>query len=514
MSKIFISYRRDDSAVIAGRIYDHLIPPLGPFEPEDVFKDVDSIPLGVNFKKYISEKVAECGVCLVIIGPKWVDIADEHGNQRLDNPSDPVRIEVESALQRDIPVIPLLVMGAQMPVENALPETLRGLVYQNGRPVQNDPYFKYDIGHVVKSLQQWLSNSATLPISPDPIAQSGERARKRLAALEKARQCRADYENIVQLAASPVTLDRAIDLWAEYIIQCGPEYDPQGFGGDSRFNTETFISPLAVGPLGPEVENLPTLPTPHAGDRGIDLYGTAYVVYVPTGNFLMGSSDGYSAEEPIHPITIANPFWIDLTPVTNEAFDQFINNGGYKAKDLWTEAGWRWVQDNRITGPHNNTNFTDPKQPRVGVSWFEAYAYAKWRGGRLPSEAEWEWAARGPENRVYPWGNTFDAKRGIYMENSGKKSAVVGDEIRTVGASWVGALDMSGNVWEWCSSCLKPYPYLESDGRENLDDADSPRIARGGSCLGNAGDARSACRGNDRPNARSANFGFRVVTPT
>src|SRR5882724_6162941 len=128
MSKIFISYRRDDSAVIAGRIYDHLIPPLGPFEPEDVFKDVDSIPLGVNFKKYISEKVAECGVCLVIIGPKWVDIADEHGNQRLDNPSDPVRIEVESALQRDIPVIPLLVMGAQMPVENALPETLRGLV--------------------------------------------------------------------------------------------------------------------------------------------------------------------------------------------------------------------------------------------------------------------------------------------------------------------------------------------------------------------------------------------------
>jgi formylglycine-generating enzyme required for sulfatase activity len=165
MTKIFISYRRDDSAVIAGRIYDYLIPPLGPFAPEMVFKDVDSIPLGVNFKRHLESKIAECALCLVIIGPNWVNARDERGNIRLHDPGDFVRIEVEAALQRGIPVIPLLVMGANPPAVADLPSTLAELVYQNGTPIGNDPHFKTDMGRVVRSLEQWLNPSA----QPAPV---------------------------------------------------------------------------------------------------------------------------------------------------------------------------------------------------------------------------------------------------------------------------------------------------------------------------------------------------------
>src|SRR5262252_1711665 len=100
MAKIFISYRREDSADIVGRIYDYLTPPLGPFLHEDVFKDVDTIPLGVNFKTHLESAVAQCAVQLVIIGPHWLTTTDANGKIRLDDPRDFVRIEVEAALKR------------------------------------------------------------------------------------------------------------------------------------------------------------------------------------------------------------------------------------------------------------------------------------------------------------------------------------------------------------------------------------------------------------------------------
>jgi formylglycine-generating enzyme required for sulfatase activity len=340
-------------------------------------------------------------------------------------------------------------------------------------------------------------------------------ASERLAALQQARSRRANYENILRLAANPKTLNHAVDLWTVYVYKYGNEYDPQGFAWDVRFNRGSPTAPIYVASLGPEIQILsftPGLREPQAGDWRIHEHDVSQV-YVPTGSFMMGSNDGYSAEEPLHTITITNPFWLDLTPVTNEAYEQFINDGGYQTETWWTPGGWQWVQDYRIVGPFNTPPFADPKQPRVGVAWFAAYGYAKWRGGRLPTEAEWEWAARGPENRIYPWGNSFDAKLGIYNENSKGKSATVGKGIRTAGASWVGALDMSGNVWEWCSSLHKPYPYKEDDGRESISNASDPRVARSGSWLGNQGDARAACRNLNNPAEGSMNIGFRVVAP-
>lgn len=252
---------------------------------------------------------------------------------------------------------------------------------------------------------------------------------------------------------------------------------------------------------------------PTAGTRMADAHGIP-MVYVPAGKFLMGSpaGEGYDNERPQHEQIIRAGFWLDLTPVTNQAYARFVAAGGYQIADYWTPAGWTWVQKEKAKGPKDYENFTAPQQPRVGVSWFEAWAYAQWRGGRLPTEAEWEWAARGSENRVYPWGNTFDASRVIYDKNSGGKTAVVGETVRQSGASWVGALDMSGNVWEWCSSLKNPYPFDAQDGREDSLDGSNRRALRGGSWDLGQIYARAACRNNSRPNYRFNFIGFRVAS--
>ena len=150
---IFISYRRSDSADIAGRIYDRLIEKYG---KNPVFKDVDSIPLGVDFREYLGMKVSECNVLLAIIGDRWVDASDATGKKRLEDPSDFVRIEIESALERGIPVIPLMVRGAQMPVEENLPVSLRKLVFKNGIQIRPDPDFHRDMDRLISALGSYI----------------------------------------------------------------------------------------------------------------------------------------------------------------------------------------------------------------------------------------------------------------------------------------------------------------------------------------------------------------------
>jgi len=151
---IFISYRRSDSQDVTGRIYDRLISHFG---KDAVFKDVDSIPFGVDFRKYLGDIVGRCSVLLVVIGDQWVQAMDNPiGNRRLDNPRDFVRIEIEAALQRGIPVVPLLVKGARMPSEDDLPSSLKELVYRNAALVRYDPDFHIDVNRLIKSLEAHL----------------------------------------------------------------------------------------------------------------------------------------------------------------------------------------------------------------------------------------------------------------------------------------------------------------------------------------------------------------------
>jgi hypothetical protein len=153
--KVFISYRREDSAGYAGRILDRLAREL---ERDHLFIDVDGIPLGRNFVKLLGEEVAKCDVLLAVIGHDWLDARDENGTRRLNDPNDFVRIEVATALQRDIPVIPILLDGTRVPKADELPEDLRELPLRNGLGVHHAS-FHADMTKLIRELKGYATEA-------------------------------------------------------------------------------------------------------------------------------------------------------------------------------------------------------------------------------------------------------------------------------------------------------------------------------------------------------------------
>lgn len=153
MPRIFISYRRADSAAVAGRIHDRLVAVFG---ERNVFKDVDDILPGEDFRTVLEREVSQCDVLLVIIGEQWAAITDDDGRRRLHNPDDFVNIEVESGLKRDrVLVIPVLVSNAPMPSADELPDNLKPLSYRNATLIRNDPDFNRDIERLIRHIHNY-----------------------------------------------------------------------------------------------------------------------------------------------------------------------------------------------------------------------------------------------------------------------------------------------------------------------------------------------------------------------
>lgn len=153
MTKVFLSYRREDSGGYAGRIQDQLVQALG---SDILFMDVDAIPLGANFVRVLHDEVAKCEVLLAVIGRNWLDARDEHGNHRLENPNDFVRVEIGAALQRDIPVVPILVDGARIPDARQLPKELEELSLRNGIEVRLASFHE-DVSRLIRGLKTQLN---------------------------------------------------------------------------------------------------------------------------------------------------------------------------------------------------------------------------------------------------------------------------------------------------------------------------------------------------------------------
>jgi hypothetical protein len=154
MPRIFVSYRRADSITITGRIYDRLVDAFG---EQYIFKDVDDIPVGVDFRAVLNREVSSADVLLVIIGKEWVSTKDDNGRRRLDDANDFVRIEVEHGLSRKaMLVIPVLVNGAGVPSAADLPPSLHELAFRNAAVIRDDPDFRRDMTRLIEQINRYV----------------------------------------------------------------------------------------------------------------------------------------------------------------------------------------------------------------------------------------------------------------------------------------------------------------------------------------------------------------------
>jgi formylglycine-generating enzyme required for sulfatase activity len=183
------------------------------------------------------------------------------------------------------------------------------------------------------------------------------------------------------------------------------------------------------------------------------------MVLVPAGPFLMGlPQSDFLAEEHEKPQreVVLSAFWIDQFPVTNARYALFLAAGGYEDARLWTAEGWAWRSRHGIRQPlqWRQAAWDGADQPAAGVSWYEADAYARWAGRRLPTDAEWEKAARGTDGRRYPWGDDWPSADRANFDHLVGRTTPVGLYPR--GVSPYGCQDMAGNVNNWTSDWYWP----------------------------------------------------------
>jgi len=229
-------------------------------------------------------------------------------------------------------------------------------------------------------------------------------------------------------------------------------------------------------------------------------------IHIPAGSFVMGSREAdplaFDVEKPAHHLHL-DDYWISRFPITREAYRMFLlSNLQYSPP-----FGWDGLDFPDGTGNH----------PVTGVSWIYCIAYCRWlsqlsgRSYMLPSEAEWEKAARGSDERSFPWGTQWDPNRCNAVDQKITGTSAVG-QFSPHGDSPYGCADMSGNVWEWTRSIFLDYPYNTLDGREQLKLAiKSDIVVRGGAFSSQPRQVRTTCRDRAYPGYGNRSYGFRLV---
>jgi formylglycine-generating enzyme required for sulfatase activity len=279
------------------------------------------------------------------------------------------------------------------------------------------------------------------------------------------------------------------------VAACGGQEN----GADSRTSTPEPLVPFTPVILQPTNTPLPAPPTPTPRPsstpapvpQGVD----TPMLAIPAATFSMGSAEGNADAQPPHPVTV-NTFQIDQFEVTNDDFQKFVDATGYE-----TDAEKNGSSDNWYTFYRDRAN-----HPVVKVSWNDASAFCNWAGKRLPTEAEWEYAARGTAGFTYPWGDTFSPVAANLKAAGLRGTAAVGSY--PAGASPFGVHDMAGNVAEWTATVPEPYPGSEAGSRlfgSNL------YILRGGGWFSTEEQATTYYRNSNVPLAANDDLGFRCA---
>lgn len=239
------------------------------------------------------------------------------------------------------------------------------------------------------------------------------------------------------------------------------------------------------------------------------------MIHIPGGVLIRGSTE-FPDEGPVAEVHLS-PFAIDRTPVTNREYQNFIEAGGYSTPSFWSPEGWDFIQSRSIICPNywEDQNWNGEYHPVTGVSFWEAMAYARFVGKTLPTEAQWEYAAKGTEQRKYPWGNEqptlLYANFAPMCEPIQRKSTSV--FAHPMNKSYFGCLDMAGNLAEWClDNYYRDYTYDSSlCNPMYFENASSNHVVRGGSWLHNEAYLRCTSRDHYSPGLRDNLIGFRCV---
>ncbi|MEZ4670370.1 MAG: SUMF1/EgtB/PvdO family nonheme iron enzyme [Anaerolineae bacterium] len=465
MPKIFISYRRSDSRTFTDRIHDRLVEVFG---AAGVFQDVDDIPPGADFRVVLREAVESCDVVLVMIGPQWAGVTDAQGRKRLFNTADFVRIEVQTALDSNKLVIPVLIEGASPPTLEELPDSLHELAYLNAINVRHNPDFSRDMERLARHIKnyeekQMLLSQSTATFELKPPISDVTRGVTNSQRNQEAERIKAEY------------LEIESHKQAEQLM-----WEPYKFGGSER--------PHIIQQLTAAV--LKVLPPPF--EWCIVQGGSVNLATVPPRTYTV---DDFM----IAKFTITNPQF----QVFEEAKDGYGAEKEFRWYDFSEGARNYRTQNSKL----DSTGFKGDNLPRTNVSWYDAVAFTRWLSNKtgqhitLPTEQQWQRAAVGDTGWEYPWGDKFEKSR--CCSNTKSPVAVTAYED---GASPYGVVQMSGNVWEWCST-----DYDNPDASDIKASANS-RVLRGGSWFNtDSSSLRAASRIRYNPYGRRSPIGFRFV---
>jgi formylglycine-generating enzyme required for sulfatase activity len=464
--QIFVSYRREDSTDVTGRIYDRLVAQFG---QAAVFKDVNSIPAGEDFRAVITGAVSGCKIVLVIIGKRWLEVLDQDGRRRLDQENDFVRIEVESALKHGCRVLPVLVQGTSMPKPRELPRSLEPLAYRTAIPVRSDPDFHRDMEPLLHRLHELLREPAPhVPAQPvqAPPKKPPEPPRAIVNSLgmklvlvprgtfwmgDRGSQRQVEIARDFYIGVYPVTQEQ----W-QAVMGSNPSYFSRSGGGAAK------------------VKGI--------SDADLKQFPVEQVSWDDVQEFLKRLN---AREEGMLP---------------SRSAAAIIGQDSLKPAIIAQQFNLQKAVLNAVLGGRVIMELLNARDKETGLLY------------RLPTEAEWEHACRGgatsqedcafnfyfsqPTNDLSSEQANFDgsyhagsAPKGKYLERTSK--------VGSYSPNRLGIYDMHGNVWEWCEDLF------EAGG--------SARVIRGGSWRSLATDCRASIRLRRAPSSRDLSVRLAAV---
>ena len=453
MAGIFITYRRKESRPHARLIFQDL---RKRYRRGRVFMDVDGLKPGENFRDKIGRQLEGCTVLLALIGPQWAQVRDEQGALRLHDERDFVRMEIATALQRGITVIPVLIEGARMPPAAGLPVDLHPMLDLHAFTLDLDQHFDSGMDSLAAAIRPYM-----------PMDLGG-------------------VPGWVRYVAPVVLLGVGGGYWW---LNASPRPDKPPVAPTQVTVPQPVIT---ASPAQPEPEPDPYPP----GKRFRDCEDAAcpWMVVVPAGGVMMGSPANelgrYDDEGPQHRVSISK-FAMGQYEVTQGQWKALMGSNPSHFKDCGDECPVEKVSWNDVQ------EFVKKLNAKTGKTY------------RLPSEAEWEYAARAGTTTAYSFGATLSASKANCGEGAPGKTVAVG----RYAANNFGLSDMHGNVYEWTGDWYAPYqagevkdPVVHQDKKESR-----RRVLRGGGWIHLGRDCRSATRNASVPDARNFDFGFRLA---